>query len=192
MIVGITGGIASGKSLVAKYFRDNGITVINADTIGHEILLQEDVKKKIISRFGDSILKDGNIDRKKLGKIVFEDIEKLRILNAIVHPVLIQEIFLRIDQCADSMVVIDAALLFQWNMNEVCTYVILVTAPKKVRISRLEKNNHLTHEEAEDRINAQQEFPEKLADFIIRNDGTLRDLYKSVGSIWEKLQKAQK
>lgn len=189
-IIGITGGIASGKSLVAEFFHNKNIPVINADRIGHEILRNEDIKQQLVSYFGNSILQDGEIARRKLGKIVFEDSEKLRILNALVHPALVKEILRRVEECADQMIVIDAALLFQWNMNEICTYVILITAPEEMRISRLVQHAHLPREEAEERIRAQQEFPEDLADFIVIDDGTIKDLNTRIEIIWETIHRA--
>jgi len=191
-IVGITGGIGSGKSLVAEFFINKGIPVINADRIGHEILYDEKIKDQIVAHFGESVLDNHEINRKELGKIVFKDPEQLKVLNALVHPALIKEILRRVEHSTDPMIVIDAALLFQWNMNEICTYVILVTAPEKVKISRLVKHTHITAKEAKERIRAQQEFPIALADFIIKNDGTIKELNERLTVIWEKLQQAQK
>lgn len=166
--------------------------MINADRIGHNILYDEKIKDQIVAYFGKSVLDNHEINRKELGKIVFKDPEQLKVLNALVHPALIKEILRRVEQSTDPMIVIDAALLFQWSMNEICTYVILVTAPEKVKISRLVKHTHITAKEAKVRIRAQQEFPIALADFIIENDGTIKALNERITIIWEKLQQAQK
>lgn len=187
IIIGITGGIASGKSVVADFFVNKGVPVINADKIGHGILREDSIKNKIISSFGDSILKDGDIDRKKLGKIVFHDKQKLHELNAIVHPYLINEILKRIDDNPDPILAIDAALLLQWNMNEICGYVILVMASEKIRIERLIQHTNLSCEEARDRIRAQQEFSDEDADFIIKNDNSIEYLNAQVEFVWEQI-----
>ncbi len=187
IIIGITGGIASGKSIVADFFVNKGVPVVNADKIGHGILREDSIKNKIISSFGDSVLKDGDIDRKKLGKIVFHDKHKLHELNAIVHPYLINEILKRIDDNSEPMLVIDAALLLQWNMNEICSYVILVTASEKTRIDRMIQHTNLSCEEARDRIQAQQEFSDENADFIIKNDNSIEDLNAQVEFVWEQI-----
>jgi len=186
-IIGITGGIASGKSIVAEFFIHKNIPVIDADKIGHEILRNESIKNQIILCFGDSILKDGDIDRKKLGKIVFHDMQKLHELNAIVHPPLIKEILKSIDGNPKPMIVIDAALLLQWNMNEICSYVILVMASEQTRIERLMQHTNLSYEEAQERIRAQQEFSDEDVDFIIKNNDSIEDLNTQVGFVWEQI-----
>jgi dephospho-CoA kinase len=187
IIVGITGGVASGKSVVAEFFIRKDVPVINADRIGHEILRIEKIKDKLITCFGDSILKNGEIDRKKLGKIVFQDTHKLHELNAIVHPPLIKEILARIEHNAEPIIAIDAALLLQWNMNHICDYVILVTAPENIRTERLVQHTHLSYEEAKNRVHSQQEFSEQDADHVIINDGSLEELNARVEFIWEQI-----
>jgi len=186
-IIGITGPIASGKSIVADFFMHKGVPVINADKIGHEILLNEKIKDQIIRCFGDLILKNGEIDRKKLGKIVFHDTQKLHELNAIVHPSLIKEILTRLENNTKPVIAIDAALLLQWNMNELCNHVILVTAPENIRIERLLKHSNLSFEEARDRVRAQQKFSGKDADFVIINDGSFEELNTQVEFIWKHI-----
>jgi len=186
-IIGITGPIASGKSIVADFFMHKGVPVINADKIGHEILLNEKIKDQIIRCFGDLILKNGEIDRKKLGKIVFHDTQKLHELNAIVHPSLIKEILTRIENNTKPVIAIDAALLLQWNMNELCNHVILVTAPENIRIERLLNHSNLSFEEARDRVRAQQKFSGKDADFVIINDGSFEELNTQVEFIWKHI-----
>lgn len=185
IIIGITGGVASGKSVVAEFFKYKDIPVINADKIGHEILRNEKIKDQIIACFGDSIIENDEINRKKLGKIVFHDQRKLHELNAIVHPPLIREILTRIEHNKEPIIAIDAALLLQWNMNEICNYVILVTAPENIRIERLVQHTNLSHEEAQDRVHSQQEFSEQDADHVIINDGSLMELNARMDFIWE-------
>jgi len=185
-IIGITGGIASGKSTVADFFRKKQVPVIVADTIGHKILERKNIIQKLVQAFGDEILNDGAIDRKVLGKMVFEDKKKLRILNAIVHPELITEIFEQIEQSDAKFVVIDAALLFQWNMNELCDYVILVDAREEVRAVRLQKCKGLSCQEAYERIHAQEPFSQDV-NFVIENNGTMDQLQKKMNFVWEQI-----
>jgi len=187
IIIGITGGVASGKSVVAEFFNHMDVPVINADKIGHEILQIEKIKDQIIACFGEAILENGEIKRKKLGKIVFHDMRKLHQLNAIVHPMLIKDIITRIEQNTEPIIAIDAALLLQWNMNEICDIVILVTAPENIRIERIVQHTHLSYEEAHDRIHSQQKFSEQDADYVIINDGSLKKLDTRMQFIWEQI-----
>ncbi len=187
IIIGITGGVASGKSVVAEFFTHKDVPVINADKIGHEILRIEKIKDQIIACFGDAILENGEVNRKKLGKIVFHDKHKLHELNAIVHPPLIKEILARIKHNNGPIIAIDAALLLQWNMNEICDFVILVTAPENIRIERIVQHTRLSYEEAQDRIRSQHEFSKQDADHVIINDGSLEELNARIEFIWEQI-----
>ena len=187
IIVGITGGIASGKSLVADDLIQKGVRVINADKIGHELLHNETIKKQIITCFGDVVAVHDEIDRKQLGRIVFHSKDALHKLNAIVHPHLVKEILRRIDASSEKYIAIDAALLFQWNMDKICDHVLLVTASKDVRVERLMRNTNLSQGEAEDRINSQHEFSEENADYVLHNNGSLEHLHAQLNSIWRQI-----
>jgi len=186
IIIGITGGIASGKSTVANFFRQKNVPVIDADTIGHRILERSHIIQKLIQAFGDDILHDGVVVRKLLGKMVFEEKENLHTLNAIVHPELIAEILKKIEEMDTSYIVIDAALLFKWNMDEICDYVLLVDAQEEIRARRLQKYKGLSFQDAMERIYAQESFS-KDADFIIENNGTVEELMEKLTFIWEQI-----
>lgn len=183
ILIGLTGNIASGKSSVGKLLKENGLPVIEADRIGWEILERKEIIQEILDVFGN-ILKDGKVDRKKLGNIVFSNKRKLRIFNAIVHPPLLQKLKREIDKRSGKVIVVNAALIFEWEIEHWFDKIILVTAEKKKRIDRLLKNN-LTRKEAIQRINSQMDEKEKIkkSDFIIENNGTKTQLKEKILSI---------
>jgi dephospho-CoA kinase len=113
-IIGLTGGIASGKTEVANILKRHGFYVIDSDEIGHEMLLNEKVKEKIVNMFGTNILTNGQIDRKKLGKIVFSNPEKRQIINKLIHPLVIAEIVNRVQKAAEeghNTVIVESAII---------------------------------------------------------------------------------
>lgn len=182
-LIGLTGNIASGKSSVGKLLKENGLPVIEADRIGWEILERKEIIQEILDVFGN-ILKDGKVDRKKLGNIVFSNKRKLKIFNALVHPPLLQKLKREIDKRSGKVIVVNAALIFEWEIEHWFDKIILVTSEKKKRIDRLLKNN-LTRKEAIQRINSQMDEKEKIkkSDFIIENNGTKTQLKEKILSI---------
>jgi len=183
ILIGLTGNIASGKSSVGKLLKENGLPVIEADRIGWEILERKEIMQEILDVFGD-IVKDGKIDRKKLGNIVFSNKRKLKIFNALVHPPLLQKLKREIDKRSGKIIVVTAALIFEWEIEHWFDKIILVTSEKKKRIDRLLKNN-LTRKEVIQRINSQMDEKEKIkkSDFIIENNGTKTQLKEKILSI---------
>lgn len=183
ILIGLTGNIASGKSSVGKLLKENGLPVIEADRIGWEILERKEIIQEILDVFGN-ILKDGKVDRKKLGNIVFSNKRKLKIFNALVHPPLLQKLKREIDKRSGKVIVVNAALIFEWEIEHWFDKIILVTSEKKKRIDRLLKNN-LTRKEVIQRINSQMDEKEKIkkSDFIIENNGTKTQLKEKILSI---------
>lgn len=196
LVIGLTGGIACGKTTVAKMFQNLGAYVINADLIGHQLLKDNsNVKRKIIETFGEHTLNDkGEIDRSKLGRIVFNNPEKLKLLNCIVHPIIIDkintEVVRKLTSSEYKFIVLDVALLIECNMTHNVDYVVLVYADEETQIQRLVQRG-LSKEEAKKRILSQMPFEEKkpFADFVIYNNGDLSDTEKQVIQILNKLHK---
>ena len=193
--VGLTGGIASGKSVVSKKLLDLGAYVIDADTISRVVMRPETACwKKIIAAFGKGILQgDSSIDRKKLASIVYDDPTKRNILNRIVHPAIKQDIedeLVKISKKSpDALVIIEAALLVETGAYKEHDKLIVVYAPVEVQIERLIKRDGISREEARKRIDAQWPIDKKIevADYLIRNDGSLGMLYKDTTKVFSSL-----
>lgn len=173
--IGITGGIGSGKSYVAKVFKALGVPFYDADKEAKELMnTNPAIKSALILEFGKEVYDiDGHLDRAYLASKVFRDKEKLNKLNAIVHPIVIQhgEDWALSQTFPYSLK--EAALLFESGSYEKLDYTILVTAPTDIRIARVMQRDAITREEVLDRINKQlsDEEKQKLADFTIVNDG---------------------
>jgi dephospho-CoA kinase len=182
-LIGLTGNIASGKSTVGKILLEHGFPVIEADRIGWKILEREEVKKEITASIGDCIEKD-KIERKRLGRLVFSDKGLLRKLNSIVHPPLIDELQREIEHTKNSVIVLNAALLFEWGIEGWCDVIILVMTDRESRIKRLMESN-LTKEEAIQRIDSQipDETKRNRCDYVIENTSTLENLTEKVLAI---------
>jgi dephospho-CoA kinase len=181
-VIGLTGGVASGKSAVAALLAQRGRAVIDADKVGHLVLDLADVQQKLVDRFGSDIMirDDGSdqlpprVDRRALGAIVFSDPEARRALEAIVHPLMRARFAQSIDQAHKNgqTPVLDAALLFEAGWNELCDVVVYVDAPRRERARRAAANRGWSTEVFEARERAQWPCEEKRsrADVVIRND----------------------
>lgn len=196
-IIGLTGGIASGKTEVAKIFQKHGIYVINSDEIGHHVLSNSEIKEKIISIYGKSILKDGQIDRDKLGQIVFSNPEERKRINELIHPLVIADIINRIQQAQQqghNIIIIESALIGE-NDNHLTEWlngVILVICPEETRIQRLMNMRKHSYEEAKLRIQSQRIPEEKLtiAQWVIQNNGNLIKLEEETEKIIKEISNA--
>ena len=194
MIIGITGSIGSGKSTAAKLFGRHWYAIIDADEIGHDIIKRNSpAYKKIINDLGSKILnKNRNINRKKLGNIVFNDIKKLKDLNSIMHPIIIQEIKNQIKKikkvCGNkAKIIIDAPLLLETKIKDLVDKVVVVKCNKENIIKRLSKK--FPKEKIEKILKSQMPLNEKLkhADFVIDNNKNFKHLENQVKRIMEKL-----
>lgn len=172
-IIGLTGGIGSGKSTVANYIASKGIPVYIADEEAKKIMEREDVKQKIQNLFDQSIFNsDNSLNRKKIAEFVFNNPDKLKELNAIVHP----EVQLHFKNWLKEhknypFIIKEVAILFETGGNKQCDKVILITAPEELRIERAMKRDNLTKKDILVRINNQlPDFKKKkLSDFIVEN-----------------------
>lgn len=172
--VGITGGIGSGKSTVSRIFELLGIPVYYADTAAKEIMqTDEALKKAVKEHFGADIYgPDGKLDRAALGKIVFNDKDKLELLNSIVHPATIRHSDEWANRQTSPYVIKEAALLFESGSFQYLDKIIGVSAPQAMRIARVMKRDHVTREEVLARINKQidDNIKMRLCDYVIHND----------------------
>lgn len=186
IVIGITGEIAAGKSVAANFLKGKGIQVIDADKIGHEIIQRDDVKDQLVKTFGKEILSNGKkVSRQTLGEIVFSDLTRLKQLNSIVHPILINEIINRINHAQAKFLVIDAALLCDWGLDKICDYTILIIADPSIREQRLVKKG-LTPEKAKKRILAQRVQCDKI-DFVVENNEGCSEFISKIERIWGEM-----
>ncbi|MCK6608280.1 dephospho-CoA kinase [Flavobacterium aquaticum] len=191
-IIGLTGGIGSGKSTVANYIASKGIPVYIADEEAKKIMEREDVKQKIQNLFSESVLNDDtSLNRKKIAEFVFNNPEKLKELNAIVHP----EVQLHFKNWLNNhkdfpFVIKEVAILFETGGNKHCDKVILITAPEELRIERAMKRDNLTKKDILVRINNQlpDSKKKKWSDFIIDNIN-LNDTFLKTDEILKILAK---
>ncbi|WP_026593623.1 dephospho-CoA kinase [Bacillus sp. UNC437CL72CviS29] len=182
IVIGLTGGIASGKSTVSQMFRELNIPVIDADIIAREVVEQgKEAYKEIVEVFGEEILQvNGELDRQKLGSIVFHNEEKRLHLNKIVHPAVRKEMNAQKDMYIKEgvqAVVLDIPLLFESKLTSLVDQILVVAVSPSTQLERLMKRNGFIEEEAKARIHSQMSLAEKvtLANKVIYNDGTIAE-----------------
>jgi dephospho-CoA kinase len=191
-VIGVTGGIASGKSTVARIICHLGGKIIDADVIAKRIMRKGSrAFDEVVSCFGTGILNDrGGIDRKKLASIVFKDKELLRKLNEITHKYVANSVYRKLAklmaQGRTDFVVLDVPIPVEKGFLDVVDEVWVVTADKEVRIKRIMERGNLSREEAIDRINSQlgEEEYKRLADVVIENNGTREELEQNVARLF--------
>lgn len=173
IIIGLTGGIGSGKSTIAKIFAQLGIPVLDADATAKAIMNEDrSVKTKLIELFGDEAYKENQLNRPYIAQLVFEDAFKLQQLNAIIHPTTIQYAKDWASKQTAPYVIKEAALFFESGSSEGVEKIIGVTAPKHIRIQRVIQRDQITREDVIKRMEHQLEdsLKMKLCDWVIQND----------------------
>jgi dephospho-CoA kinase len=190
-VIGLTGNIATGKSVVSGMLERLGAKAIDADALVHELMEKDTpIWQAVVREFGQDILcHDGTINRKKLGGIVFADAAALRRLEAIVHPAVIVRTEELIDGSQEPVVVVEAIKLIEAGMHRTCDALWVVTCRKEQQLARLVKQRDLSEEEALQRIEAQPPQGAKLAlaDVVIDNSGSLTETWQQVKREWDKI-----
>jgi dephospho-CoA kinase len=193
--VGLTGGIASGKSTVSRIFASFGAKVLDADEVAREVLLPgQPAWTKLRRAFGQEFFhSDGTVKRKQLRKLVFADPEKRSQLNAIVHPEVMKEINRRSEILSSSVqtgvLLVDVPLLLEVGVANRFDKVVVVYVSKSVQINRLQQRDGISEEEAKQALKAQMALSKKVeqADYVIDNSGTLEETQAQVQRVWQEL-----
>ncbi|MBF8435902.1 dephospho-CoA kinase [Halanaerobiaceae bacterium Z-7014] len=196
MALGLTGGIASGKTTAANFLESLGAKIIDADKIAHKIMKPEgSAYSDVVQFFGNNILnEDGSIDRKKLGEIVFNNSELRQKLEKITHPIIVREIKNRLINETDSNTIIVAPLLFEVGLDDLVDQVWVIYCSRETQIKRLKDRDNIARKAALARIDAQMPLDKKIkkADLAIENEGSIDDLKDKLREAWEKWQKGDK
>lgn len=183
LVLGLTGGIATGKSTADEFFKKKNIPIIDSDLIAHNIMdVGKPAWKQVRDTFGlEYINPDQTVNRKKLGNLVFNNSAELKKLNDITHPLIYQEIQEKIKKEKDKktpLVIVDAPILFETGGQNYCDKTLVISLPEDLQVKRLMARNNLTKKEALSRINSQMPLAkkEKLATFVVDNAGTIEEL----------------
>lgn len=194
IVIGLTGNIACGKSFVARELARLGAEIVDADLVSREVQRSgTPAYEKVVAAFGSGILReDGEIDRARLGPVVFSDPEKLRLLERIVHPAVLAREEELIAASSSPVVVIEAIKLIESGNYLRCDQVWVVTCTPERQLERLMHERNMSYEAAMLRINAQPPQSEKLkyADVVIDNSGTPEQTYRQVAAAWQRLAAA--
>jgi len=200
LVLGVTGGIASGKTTVVEMLKEMGAPAIDFDVLAREVVEPDKPAwREIVAFFGEQVLQeDRTLDRKKLSDIVFRDIEKRKKLESFTHPRIHAE-FVRllneiVKEDPKAIVLVDVPLLIELNLQYMFHKTLLVHVPREIQMERLVRRDGISKEEAADRLKAQLPIDEKVGyvDFVIHNDTSLKETRKQVEELWQDLQRIQK
>ena len=207
MVIGLTGGIGTGKSTVSQILRNKGFSVIDLDVISHKVIEFPSVVEKIVKNFGKEVLEnnennnDGNrtVSREKLGKIIFSNREKRFTLNSIMHPEILRIMHKKIFECEsknekeNKIIFVEIQLLFEVQWEKEFDYILLVAAKRDIQVRRVLERDKRSEKEAWDIINSQMSLDEKRgkSDFVIENDGNIDDLNRKVDKFLKILEQQQ-
>ncbi|HIF44100.1 MAG TPA: dephospho-CoA kinase [Dehalococcoidia bacterium] len=193
LVIGLTGSIGTGKSEAARQLEILGASIISADQVGHEAYTPNtEAWEQVVSAFGDDILQDDkDIDRRKLGAIVFSDPSQLEKLNAIMHPRMARMVSDKIEVLRGQgvkVVVVEAALLFEAGWDTLVEEVWVTDSSEDIVVGRLKERNGLSEEEAKKRINSQMDRAERIerSDFVIDNSSDMAGLESAIKELWDR------
>jgi dephospho-CoA kinase len=200
LLLGVTGGIATGKTTVVRMLEDLGAPVIDFDLLAREVVEPgKPALKDIVGYFGEEILlKDGSLDREKLSGIVFQKVEKRKILESFTHPRIYEasdrQVKKIVEKDPNAVIQLDIPLLIEQNLQHMVHKVLVVYIPQEKQIERLIERDGISREGAVDRLRAQLPIDEKLdwADFVINNEKTLEETKKQVEDLWKALKDMQR
>ncbi|WCF06850.1 dephospho-CoA kinase [Paenibacillus thiaminolyticus] len=192
MNIGLTGGIASGKSTVSRLLVERGALLVDADRIAREIVLPgSPALDQIADRFGaDMLLPDGSLDRKRLGNVVFSDAAKRKALEEITHPAIRREMMTQMrrleEEHPQSLVVVDVPLLYESGLTDRFEEIVVVYIPQAIQLERLMRRDGLTEAEASERLLSQWDIEKKRerADYVIDNSKGLEETRQQVDQFW--------
>ena len=197
VVIGLTGGIGTGKSTVSQILKEKDFPVIDLDIISHEVIKFPMVMEKIIENFGKEVLEYNNtgnwiISREKLGRVIFGNREKRLILNSVMHPEILRIMREKILECKkeNKIIFVEIQLLFEVQWEKEFDYILLVSAEKETQIKRILSRDNRSKEEALSIINSQMSLDEKKkrSDYVIENDGNIQDLEKKVDDFLKKIE----
>jgi dephospho-CoA kinase len=194
--VGLTGGIASGKSLAAEVFRSCGAGVIDADRIARQVVVPDQPGwHRIVEHFGTEVLNaDRTLDRERMAAIVFGDVHKRELLNSLVHPLIVESLALRIRELSATgspggVIIADVPLLFECGCQGLFDRILLIWTERRLQKQRLMQRDGITANEAEQRLAAQMPLDEKisLADYVVKNTKAVGDCTRAVRELYGRL-----
>lgn len=195
MIIGLTGGIASGKSTVSAKLRELGAAVIDVDILARGVVSKGEIAyNKIVQHFGsDILLPSGEINRKMLGTIVFSDKEKLALLNRITHPEIIERVKAEIEgleKAGERVIVVDAAILIEMGLHRYVDRVWVVAVSRETQMRRLIERDKFAYDAAVNRINSQFTNEERIrhADVVIDNNKPIEEVGKTIEALWRNIE----
>lgn len=195
--IGLTGGIASGKSTAAEHLARKGFSVVDADQLAHQVVALGSLGlKKVLQEFGTEFQEpDGSLDRKKMGQLIFKDASARDRLEKIIHPLVqdeVRRLKLKFEQAGTAIAFYDIPLLFEKRLEKNFDAILLITCSEDLQKQRLQLRNQMSDKDISDRLSSQISLveKEKKSDFVVRNDKDLEDLYRNLDSV--VLQMTQK
>jgi dephospho-CoA kinase len=199
MLIGVTGGIGSGKSTLARLLAQRGAALVDADQLGHQVLEEPEAKAALVRAFGPGITDEqGQVRRRELGRLAFASAEGFAQLSQVVRPflepLLWREAALAAGPAGEQVVIVDAALIYEWGVADRFDLMIAVDAPVPLRRRRAAARQGLSEEEVERRMQWQLPAHEKAAraDVVVQNAGTLAELEQAAEQVWQRIQGAER